>query len=130
LCFGFSLHFSLQNTFDDRLIPGTATEIAIQCQSQICFAGKIQLFSGHNHAGGAIAALKALFLQKCLLHWGKLSVLGKSFDRCDGTTLNPLGRIDATMDRHIVYPDRASATVASFTDAVNPVATLLMQQAE
>ena len=104
----------------DRVIAGAAAQIALQHARQVLARLLIEGCGGHDHAGGAEAALKGLCIEERLLHGVELAVTGKALDGRDGAPFGPKGRHQAAMERHAVQPHGAGAAVAlvaAFLDA-------------
>ena len=104
----------------DAVIAGAAAEIALQHPRQILARLLVEGRRGHDHAGGAEAALKGLRIEKGLLHRVQPAVLRQALDGRDRAALGAIGRHQAAMERHAVEPDGAGAAialVAAFLDA-------------
>ena len=67
---------------------------------------------GHDHAGGAEAALEGLRIEEGLLHRMQRAVLGQPLDGGDLAAGGAEGRHQAGMHRLAVEPDRAGAAIA------------------
>ena len=79
------------------------------------FASSERLADGHDHAGGAEAALERLGVEKRLLHRMQFAVAGEPLERGDLAALGAEGGNEATVDRLAVEPDRARAAIAGVT---------------
>src|SRR6266567_4008730 len=106
---------------DIRYAPNSLLDCVVACASaQITLertgkVGKLCLVErgGRDyHAGGAKAALKALGIEKGLLHRVQFAVLGEPLNCRHLLALRSEGRIEATVHRRAVHEDAASATVA------------------
>ena len=67
----------------DRVIAGAATEVSLEVEGQVLFASSERLADGHDHAGGAEAALERLGVEKRLLHRMEFAVAGQPLERGD-----------------------------------------------
>ena len=95
-----------------RAITGAAAEIALQRMRQVCFLLLAHAGRGHDHAGGAEAALEGLCVVEGLLD-GMHPALGcKTLDGGDLAALGTEGRDQAGMERLSVDPDGAGAAIA------------------
>jgi hypothetical protein len=74
----------------------------------------------HDHASAAITALECLSIEKGLLHWMQLAVLGETFDGGDLTTGGSERRHQARMDRLAVEPNRTGAAIAGVAALLDP----------
>ena len=104
----------------DRVIAGAAAEITFQHARQVIARRLIERRGGHDHAGGAKAALERLRIEKRLLHGVQLAVLGEALDGGDLAPGGAEGRQQAAMIGHAIEPHRAGAAialVAAFLDA-------------
>ncbi len=104
----------------DAVIAGAAAQIALQHARQVLARLLIEGRGGHDHAGGAEAALKGLRIEKGLLHGVQLAVTGEALDGRDRAPFGAKGRHQAAMERHAVQPHGAGAAialVAAFLDA-------------
>ena len=104
----------------DRAVAGAAADVALERPTEIATLRLVHARGGHDHARRAEAALKALRVQKGLLHRMQFAVLGQAFDRGDGAALRAIGREQTGMDRIAVDHDGAGAAVAgvaAFLDA-------------
>src|SRR4051812_9268694 len=66
----------------------------------------------HHHAGNAVAALRRLRLDECLLHRPGLLRRAETFYRADLASLHHRDRRDAGEDRLAVGQHRAGATLS------------------
>ena len=105
------IHHAVQRIVD-RVIAGAATEIALEHARQVVERILIEGRRGHDHAGGAVAALEGLRIEKGLLHGMKLAVPSEPLDGGDLALLGAKGRHQAAVERHAVEPDGAGAAVA------------------
>lgn len=96
----------------DAVIAGAAAQITLQHAWQLLARLRIEGRCGHDHARGAIAALKGLRIEKRLLHRVQSAVLREPFDGDDLVPGAAEGRHEAGMVGHAVEPDRASAAVS------------------
>lgn len=96
----------------DRVIAGAAAEIAFQQAWQVIACILVERRGGHDHAGRAIAALKGLRIEECLLHGMKLAVSCEALDGRDLAPLSAKGGYQAAMIGHAVEPDGAGAAIA------------------
>ena len=105
----------------DRAIAGAAAEIAFERARQIVALRLVERGGGHDHAGGAEAALKALRIEKGLLHrMQAVRRAGEPFDRRDAAPLGAERRHEAAMHGLAVEMDGAGAAIAgiaAFLDA-------------
>ena len=74
----------------------------------------------HDHASAAITALECLGIEKGLLHWMQLAVLGETFDGGDLTTSGAERGHQARMDRLAVEPHRTGAAIAGVAALLDP----------
>src|SRR6185295_14112754 len=76
---------------DDIVVTGAAAKVAFELMPDARTIGRLSaadhIDSGHNHARGAEAALKAMIVAKSLLNRMQLAILGKPFNRRDFGTL-------------------------------------------
>src|SRR5258708_40259919 len=107
---------------DDVLVAGAAAEVAFDAVPDLRFGGvRIaleDLFRGHDHAGSAKSALRAVLVPEGFLHGVEFAVDGESFD---GEHLAPVGldgKHGATFDRLAVHMDGAGAAERSLTTDV------------
>ena len=97
----------------DGTIAGAAAEIALERMRQIGLMRLIHRGDGHDHAGGAEAALEGLGIHERLLHRMQRAVgLGEAFDGGDRLVLGAECRDEAGMNRLALDPDGAGAAVA------------------
>src|ERR1700730_18159083 len=104
----------------NAVITGAAAKIALQEARQVLARFRIEGRGGHDHAGGAEAALKGLRIEKGLLHWVQLAVACKSLDGGDLAPRGAEGRRKARGERLSIHKAGARATtalVAAFLDA-------------
>jgi len=104
----------------DAVIAGAAAKIALEPVGEILARRVVEGRGGHDHAGGAEAALKGLRIEKRLLHRVQLAVLRQAFDGGDLVAGTAEGGHEARVKRHAVEPYRAGAAVAlvaAFLDA-------------
>ena len=97
----------------DGVVAGAAAEVALEGAGQVVsarFVGEAR--RGHDHAGGAEAALERLRVEERLLHRVQLAVAGEPLERGDLAALGPEGGDEAAVDRLAVEPDGAGAAVA------------------
>src|SRR5262249_31298788 len=77
----------LMDGLDDVLVAGASAQVPLEGQSDLRVRGiRIdleQIDDGHDHAGGAEAALQAVLLVKRLLHGMEVTVPVEALDRCD-----------------------------------------------
>src|SRR3984893_1036030 len=96
----------------NAVITGAAAKIALQEARQVLARFRIEGRGGHDHAGGAEAALKGLRIEKGLLHWVQLAVACKSLDGGDLAPRGAEGRRQARVEGLTIDMDGASATIA------------------
>ncbi len=104
----------------DRAIASAATQIAFQRRSEIGALRLIERRAGHDHAGGAEAALESLCVEERLLHRMDAALGRETFDGGDGMAFGAKGRDDAAMHRLAIKQygaGTAVAGIAAFLDA-------------
>ncbi len=104
----------------DGAIAGAAAQVAFHRARQIGALRLIERSGGHDHAGGAEAALETLRVEKGALHRMQLVALSKPFDGCDLAAVGAEGRHQTGMHRLAIEIDGAGAAiagVAAFLDA-------------
>ena len=114
------------------MITGAAADIAFQfvpngLAVQVWFAA-YHVHSSHDHARRAEAALQAMIIAECLLHWVQLPVLGKTLD---GYDLCPFGlhrKHAARFDRFTVDMNDACPALAGVAADMRPRETQLLAQ--
>ena len=95
---------------------------------QVCPLFFIERGRCHDHAGGAITALKRLRVEERLLHRMQCAILRESFDgghRAPGGTER---RHQAGMNRHAVEPHRTGTTITGVTALLDPEHATLAQK--
>jgi hypothetical protein len=112
----------------DGAVSGAATKISLECVRQIGVLVGIERSRGHDHAGGAEAALERLRIQEGLLHRVQGAVFRQAFD---GRHLLPGGAEggrQARMHRRPVEPDGAGAAIAGIAALLHAEAAALAQK--
>lgn len=61
--------FGGEDALNNGLVSRAAAEVPVEGLADVGFGIGGEFFGGHDHAGGAVAALEALLIQKALLHW-------------------------------------------------------------
>ncbi|MGY4503057.1 hypothetical protein ACVWYH_007014 [Bradyrhizobium sp. GM24.11] len=112
----------------DRAIAGAAADISLQRSAEVGALRLVQRGAGHDHAGGAEAALKSLRVQEGLLHRVRAVFAAKTFDRRDRVPLCAKRRDQATMHRLAVEQHGAGAAVAGVTAFFHPEMAKLAQE--
>src|SRR5262245_5955364 len=107
---------------DDVVVAGAATEVALQLVADQLF-GRLgialqHLLGGHDHPGGAEAALEAVLFPEALLDGMQLAVFGEPLDRGDRGAVGLDGEERAGLHRLPVHLDRAGATLAGVASHV------------
>ena len=100
------------NGVPDRPIAGAATQIAFERARQVCLLLVVERGDGHDHAGGAEAALKSLGVEKGLLDRMQLAAGREPLDGRHLAIGGAKGRHEAGVHRFAVEPDRAGAAIA------------------
>ena len=100
------------------MIAGASAEIALEVTRQVADLFLAEARRGHDHAGGAEAALEARGLHERGLHRMQFAVVRQAFDGGDSVAVGAKGGNQAAMNGDAVEPDGAGAAVAG-------VATLL-----
>jgi hypothetical protein len=96
----------------NAVITGAAAKIALQEARQVLARLRIKGRGGHDHAGGAEAALKGLRIEKCLLHGVQLAVACQPLDGSDLVPCGAEGWRQARVEGLTIDMDGASATIA------------------
>ncbi len=96
----------------DRAVAGAATEIALQRMRQVGLVRLIEGRRGHDHAGGAVAALEGLRVMEGFLDRMKPAIARQALDGRDLAALGAKRRHQTRMERLVVDMDRAGAAVA------------------
>lgn len=73
--------------FDDRVVPGTATQVSCQSPAYRVFIGMRfaveHVDRGHDHSWRAIPALETVVRYECLLQGMQVAVAAQALDRGD-----------------------------------------------
>ena len=112
----------------DAVIAGAAAQITLQHARQVLARLCIEGRGGHDHAGGAKAALKGLRVEKGLLHRVQLAVPLQTLDGGDGAACGPKSRQQAAMERHPVQPHGAGAAIALIAALLDPEPSVVAQE--
>src|SRR5262245_38964708 len=100
---------------DDIDVARAAAQVAGDRVTNFVVAWLAVLFqkreAGHQHAGGAVAALQAVFLKEAVLEWMQFAVLLETFDRGDGTSISLDGEDRARLNRASIQHDCTRAAV-------------------
>src|SRR5690606_40709716 len=103
----------------DILVAGAAAEIAFQPVTDFFFGGiRIVLDEGnrrHDHTGGAVATLQAVFFPEGFLHGMELSVGRQSFDGRDFAPVCLHRQTGTGFDRATIQMYGTSPTLAGIT---------------
>src|ERR1700682_118755 len=116
------IDLAVQRVFD-RTIAGAAANVALQRGAEILPLRLVQRRAGQDHARSTEAALKALRIEKRLLHRVRAAVACEAFDGGDGMAIGAKRRDQAAMYRLAVEQHgtgAAVAGVAAFLDAEMP----------
>src|SRR5579885_3550003 len=112
----FALYLDRFHGLDDVLIACTTTEIAGDGTANIVIAGigviAQQLGGRHQHAGGAVAALKAIFGPERFLQGSELPIPRQPLYRGDGRTIGADGQDRARFHDLPGKHDSAGSAVA------------------
>src|ERR1700730_18355936 len=103
----------------DAVITGAAAKITLQEARQVLARFRIERRGGHDHAGGAEAALKGLRIEKGLLHGVQLAVACQPLDGGDLAPRGAEGRRQARVEGFTIDMDGASATIALVASFLN-----------
>ena len=104
----------------DRPVAGAAAEIALERPPKIGALRLVERSRGHDHAGGAEAALEALRVEERALHRMQFVAFGEALDGHDLAAFGAEGGDEAGVHRLAVERHRAGAAVAgvaAFLDA-------------
>ena len=112
----------------DGAVAGTAAKITFERVRQIGLLIGIQGSGGHDHAGGAEAALECLCVQEGLLHRVQRAVLRQAFDGRHFVSGGAEGGHQAGMHRRSVEPDGAGAAIAGIAALLDAEAAVLAQK--
>ena len=107
----------------DGAIAGAAAQVALERLPEVGALRLVERRRGHDHAGGAEAALEALRVEEGALHGMQFVAAGKALDRRHLAALGAERRDEATVHRLAVERHRAGAAVAgiaSLLDAEQP----------
>ncbi len=101
---------------EDRRVPGAATEDAAEAVEDLPLGGlrdaREEVVRGHQHRGGAGAALGAAAGEERLLERRQACVRRQAFDRVDPPSLDLAGGHQARAHLLAVQPDGARSAVA------------------
>ena len=101
---------------DNVDVSGASAKISFQGMGDFFVAGIgirfEQVNRGHYHAWSAVAALQAVLLLECLLHWVKGAAVGEALDGRDLGAVRLHGENRTGFHGDAVDMNRASATLA------------------
>ena len=117
-----------ENGVRDRAVAGAAAEIALHGHGQFGQLGLIQGGGGHDHAGGAETALKALCGEEFFLHGVQRAGLRQALYSGDFAAGGAKSGEDAAMHGHAVHMHGAGAAVAGVAAFFDAEGILFAQQ--
>src|ERR1700686_681002 len=104
---------------DDVHVSGTPAQVAFETPADLIFRRVWvlieQICRGHDEAGRAVTALKAMLVPERLLQRMQLAVLRHPLDRREAFAFGLDGEHRAALDRLAVDQDRAGAALAGVT---------------
>ena len=112
----------------DRAIAGAAADIALQRAAEVRPLRLVERRRGHDHAGGAEAALEALRVEEGALHRVQFAGFAETFDGRDVAALGAERRNEATVHRLAVDEHGAGAAVAGIAALLDAEPAELAQE--
>jgi hypothetical protein len=112
----------------DSAIAGAAAEIAFHRRRQISALGLVQACSRQNHAGRAVSALKALAVEKLLLHGVQAAADRQTLNRRNAAAFSTERGRNAGVNRFAIEKYGAGAAVAAVATSLHTEPARLAQQ--
>lgn len=95
----------------DGMISGTTTQISFESEGKILLLLFGKAGRGHDHPGGAEAAVKSLRVEESLLHRMQVAIAGQSFNGRHLAIRCTKGGYKTTVDWFTVEPHRAGSAI-------------------